>query len=179
MAPVDSLALFEDLVRMVIIPVVLGSVLGSVFVRQCTKMKPAFTPLAIISLGLVMMASMSKGTAALLSQLYILLYAIPACVLLVMIGYVLGYIIPKPFGYSLKQRIAICFEVGVANATLVMILALKYFGPLPALVCILFGKIEVILGSVVIAPLFGDKEAPADDVRVPERAGKKGMAKVK
>jgi BASS family bile acid:Na+ symporter len=173
---VDTGALFVDLVRMVIVPIASGSILGSVFVRQCTRMKPTFTPLAIISLGLVMMASMSKGTSALLSQLYILLYAIPGCVLLVMIGYLLGFLIPKPFGYNLKQRIAICFEVGVANATLVMILSLKYFGPLPALVCILFGKIEVIIGSVVIAPLFGDKEAAGAEAQVSESRGAKGIA---
>jgi hypothetical protein len=42
-----------------------------------------------------------------------------------------------------------------------MTLAIKYFGPLAVLVSILYGKIMVIMGSVVIVPLFGEKEGAA------------------
>ena len=49
----------------------------------------------------------------------------------------------------------------MANAALTMTLAIKYFGPLAVLVSILYGKIMVIMGSVVIVPLFGDKEGAA------------------
>ncbi len=158
MAPVNPGAMFIDLVRMVIIPVALGSILGSVFVKQCTRMRPTFAPLAIIFLGLIMMGSMSKGTGTLLKQLYILLYLVPGCVLFAIVGYSIGYYVPGFFGFTKKQRIAACFEVGVANAGLTMTLAGKYFGPLAVLVSILFGKVMVIIGSVVIVPLFGDKE---------------------
>ncbi len=161
MAAVNTGAMFADLIRMVIVPVASGSILGSVFVRQCTRMRPIFAPLAIIFLGLIMMGSMSKGTSVLLKQLYILLYLFPACVLLAMVGYSIGFFIPKLFGFTPKQRIAACFEVGVANAALTMTLAIKYFGPLAVLVSILYGKIMVIMGSVVIVPLFGDKEGVA------------------
>jgi BASS family bile acid:Na+ symporter len=161
MAIVNTGAMFADLIRMVIIPVTAGSILGSVFVRQCTRMRPTFAPLAIIFLGLIMMGSMSKGTGALLKQLYILLYLVPGCVLFAMVGYSLGFFIPKFFGFTRKQRIAACFEVGVDNAALTMTLAGKYFGPLAVLVSILYGKIMVIMGSVVIVPLFGEKEETA------------------
>ena len=161
MAPVNTGAMFVDLIRMVIVPVASGSVLGSVFVRQCTRMRPTFAPLAIIFLGLIMMGSMSKGTSVLLKQLYILLYLVPGCVLFSMVGYSLGFYLPGLFGFTRKQRIAACFEVGVANAALTMTLAIKYFGPLAVLVSILYGKIMVIMGSVVIVPLFGDKEGAA------------------
>ncbi len=166
MATVNTGAMFADLIRMVIIPVTAGSILGSVFVRQCTRMRPTFAPLAIIFLGLIMMGSMSKGTGALLKQLYILLYLVPGCVLFAMVGYSLGFFIPKFFGFTRKQRIAACFEVGVDNAALTMTLAGKYFGPLAVLVSILYGKIMVIMGSVVIVPLFGEKEETAGGKRV-------------
>ena len=161
MAPVNVGAMFMDLVRMVIVPVASGSILGSVFVRQCSRMRPTFAPLAIIFLGLIMMGSMSKGTGALLKQLYILLYLVPGCVLFSMVGYTIGFYIPGLFGFTKKQRIAACFEVGVANAALTMTLAGKYFGPLAVLVSILYGKVMVIMGSVVIVPLFGEKEEAA------------------
>jgi BASS family bile acid:Na+ symporter len=161
MAAVNTGAMFIDLIRMVILPVASGSILGSIFVKQCTRMRPTFAPLAIIFLGLIMMGSMSKGTNVLLKQLYILLYLVPACVLFAMVGYSIGFYIPGLFGFTRKQRIAACFEVGVANAALTMTLAIKYFGPLAVLVSILYGKIMVIMGSVVIVPLFGDKEGTA------------------
>jgi BASS family bile acid:Na+ symporter len=161
MAPVNVGAMFMDLVRMVIVPVASGSILGSVFVRQGTRIRPTFAPRAIIFLGLIMMGSMSKGTGALLKQLYTLLYLVPGCVLFSMVGYSIGFYIPGLFGFTKKQRIAACFEVGVANAALTMTLAGKYFGPLAVLVSILYGKVMVIMGSVVIVPLFGEKEETA------------------
>ena len=57
----------------------------------------------------------------------------------------------------------------MANAALTMTLAIEYFGPLAVLVSILYGKIMVIMGSVVIVPLFGDKE---EAVGAGERAKK-------
>lgn len=169
MASVNTAAIFEDLVRMVIIPVCLGSVLGIVFPKQCSKMKPAFSPIAVICLGFIMMGSMSKGTSVLLKQLYILLYLVPGCSLFAVVGYSIGFFIPKLFGFSLKQRIAACYEVGVDNAALTMTLASRHFGPLAVLVSILYGKIMVILGAVVLAPLFqkiGDnqRESTANSV---------------
>lgn len=154
MAGVDVIAIFEELIRMVIVPVATGSILGSIFTRQCARMKPTFAPIAIICLGLIMMGSMSKGTSVLLKQTYILLYLVPGCILFAVIGYSIGFFAPKLFGFNVKQRIAACYEVGVANAALTMTLALKHFGPLAVLTSILYGKIMVVLGSVALVPLF-------------------------
>jgi BASS family bile acid:Na+ symporter len=154
MANVNTLAIFEDLIRMVIVPVAAGSILGGLFPRQCSRIKPALGPIAVICLGLIMMGSMSRGTSALLKQLYILIYLVPGCALFALVGYSIGFFVPKFFGFTLKQRIAACFEVGVDNAALTMTLASRHFGPLAVLVSILYGKIMVIIGAVLLAPLF-------------------------
>jgi bile acid:Na+ symporter, BASS family len=154
MATVHAGALFEDLLYMVVIPVASGSIVGSIFVRQCKNLRPTFAPIAVICLGLIMMGTMSKGSDVLIKQLYILLYLFPGCILFATVGYSIGFFVPRLFGFTIPQRIAACYEVGVDNAALTMTLAFRHFGPMAALVSIVYSKIMVIGGSVVLAPLF-------------------------
>jgi BASS family bile acid:Na+ symporter len=90
----------------------------------------------------------------LIKQLYILLYLFPGCILFATVGYSIGFFVPRIFGFTTPQRIAACYEVGVDNAALTMTLAFRHFGPLAALVSIVYSKIMVIGGSVVLAPIF-------------------------
>jgi BASS family bile acid:Na+ symporter len=154
MANVNVGAIFADLVRMVIIPVGVGSILGSVFIKQCNRIKPALGPAAVICLGLIMMGSMSRGTGTVLKQLYILPYLAGACFVYTVVTYLIGFFLPKLAGFDLKQRTAACFEVAVTNAALTMTIAARHFNPLAMVVSILYGKTMVIMGAIVFVPLF-------------------------
>lgn len=149
---VNATAIFNDLVVMVILPVGVGSILGSIFPRCIDRIAPVLAPTAVICLGLIMMGSMSKGTTTLLKQLYILWYLAAACFLLAIISLALGYYLPKLFRFNVGQRKAACFEVGVTNAALTMTLALRHFTPLSALVAILYGKIQIIVAATFFLP---------------------------
>ena len=173
MTHVDALGIFEDLLRMVILPVGVGSLLGSVFVKQLSRIKPALGPIAVLCLGMIMMGSMSKGTSTILKQLYILPYLAGGCVLFSVVTYILGYFLPKFAGFNAKARTAACFEVAITNAALTMTIAMRHFTPLAVVVSILYAKVMVIMGAVVVVPIFQklvDREAAAE--QGPLSAGK-------
>jgi BASS family bile acid:Na+ symporter len=170
MVAVHAGALFEDLIRMVIIPVALGSVIRLLFTKQCERMKPVFAPVAVVCVGLLMMGTMANGAATLLRQMYVLLYLVPVCIIFATLAYVIGFFVPLLFGFSLKQRIAACFEVGFDNVALTITLAGRHFGPLAMLVAIVYGKAMVIIGTVVFVPLFermAEKKAAEDANSMP------------
>jgi len=154
MANLNANAIFQDLLWMVVVPVIAGSILGSFFPRFINKMKPALGPVAVICLTFIIMGTMSKGTSTLIKQFSILLYLVVACVLKAVAGLSLGYLLPRYFGFNHKQRKAICFEVGVENAALAMLVALRHFSPLTALPSIVYGKIQYIISSSIVVPIF-------------------------
>jgi BASS family bile acid:Na+ symporter len=153
MAHMDMGAVVIDLLKIVVLPVALGSVLGSIFHRPLDRVKPALSPMAVIALGFIMMGTMSKGAATLIKQFYILPYLAAGVILFVVVGYAVGWFIPKYLRFNVKQRKAACFEIGTTNAAVTLVLALRHFGPLAVIVSILYGKIMVIVGASLIVPL--------------------------
>jgi BASS family bile acid:Na+ symporter len=79
------------------------------------------------------------------------------------VGLSLGYWVPKLAGFTHKQRVAACFEVGVENASLSMVVARNHFSPLAAIPAVLYGKIQNLLAISVFVSRFQkmkDEEAP-------------------
>ena len=150
----DANAIFHDLLRMVVVPVVAGSILGSIFPKPVAKIKPLLGPLAIVCLTFIVMGTMSKGTSTLIQQASILLYLVAICVVQAVAGLSLGYFLPKYFGFNYAQRKAACFEVGVENAAMAMLIGLRHFDPLTALPSIVYGKIQYIITSTVVVSRF-------------------------
>jgi bile acid:Na+ symporter, BASS family len=173
MAHLDAQKIFLDLVQWVVVPVVAGTILGSIFPRPVSKIKPMFGPLAILCLTFIVMGTMSKGTAKLIEQFSILLYLVGVCLVQAFAGLLLGYFAPKLFGFNYAQRKAACFEVGVENAAMAMLLALKHFNPLTALPSIVYGKIQYIITSTIFVPRFQNIE---DKEELPEMVPAKKAA---
>jgi BASS family bile acid:Na+ symporter len=153
-ASLNANALFKDLLYLVVAPVLAGSILGSLFPKPISKIKPLFGPLAIVCLAFIVMGTMSKGTSTLIKQFSVLLYLVAVCLVQAMAGLLLGYFVPKYFGFNYAQRKAACFEVGVENAALAMLVALRHFNPLTALPSIVYGKIQYIITSTIFVPKF-------------------------
>ena len=153
-ASLNATAIIQDLLRMVVAPVVAGTILGSVFPKFTSRMNPAFGPLTIICLAFIVMGTMSKGTNTLVQQISILPYLVAICLVQAVAGLWLGYFVPGFFGFSYAQRKATCFEVGVGNAAMAMIIALRHFDPITALPSIVYGKIQYIIASTVLVSRF-------------------------
>jgi BASS family bile acid:Na+ symporter len=153
-ASLNADALFQDLLHLVVAPVLAGSILGSIFPKSVNKIKPLFAPLAVVCLTFIVMGTMSKGTSTLIKQFSILLYLVFACLVHAMAGLLLGYFLPKFFGFNYAQRKAACFEVGVGNMAMAMLIALRHFNPLTALPSIVYGKLQYIITSALFVPKF-------------------------
>ena len=100
------------------------------------------------------MGTMSKGTSTLIQQVSILLYLVVICMVQAVAGLSLGYFLPKYFGFNYAQRKAACFEVGVENAAMAMLIGLRHFNPLTALPSIVYGKIQYIITSTIVVSRF-------------------------
>lgn len=151
-ANLNANALFKDLVYLVVIPVMAGTMLGSAFPKPINRIKPIFAPLAVLCLSFIVMGTMSKGTATLIKQFSVLVYLVIICLVQALAGLFLGFFVPKLFGFNYAQRKAACFEVGVENAAMAMLIALRHFNPLTALPSIVYGKIQYIVTSVFFVP---------------------------
>jgi len=167
---VDTVGMFGDLLTYVLVPVVVASVIGTLFPRLVEAVKPALGPVAVVSLACVLMGTISKGTAPLLGHLNVLGYILIACVVQGMIGLLLGYFLPKPLGFSREQRIASCFEVGVENAAIAPALAATYFSPLAILPAVVYGKTQNLLAVLIFARRF-NKQAEAETAAAGEAVG--------
>lgn len=175
-ASLNANAIFLDLLRMVVAPVVAGTILGSIFPKPVSRIKPAFGPLAILCLSFIVMGTMSRGTSTLIQQVSILLYLVVICIVQALAGLLLGYYLPKYFGFNYAQRKATSFEVGVENAAMAMLIALRHFNPLTALPSIVYGKIQYIITSTIFVPRFQAIEDEEEKQEVLEGVPTKAVA---
>ena len=151
---VDTFAIFLDLLEIVLAPVLVGGLIGWRWPGLVRKVKPALGAISVVCLCFIIMGNMSKGTATLLRQLWVLPLLAATCLIQGMVGLSLGYYVPKFFGFSHKQRVASCFEVGVENASLSMVIALKHFSPLAAIPAILYSKLQHMLAIGIFVSRF-------------------------
>lgn len=151
---VNTFNIFLDLVKTVLVPVLLGTLVGTYWAALAKQLKPTLSAVAVICLALIILGNMAKGTAPLLKQLWIL--PLTTAVLLVygMFGLSLGYFLPKLFGFNHRQRVASCFEVGVENAALTQVLIFNHFTPFAAIPAILYGKVQNMLAITIFVARF-------------------------
>jgi BASS family bile acid:Na+ symporter len=151
---VNSVGIFTDLVEAVLIPVLIGSLVGSRYPEQVKRLKPLLGAISVICLGLMMVATVSKGTGTLLKHVWVLPVLGVAVILHALAGLAIGYYLPKWIGFSNKQRVASSFEVGVGNAALGVFVALNHFSPLAAIPGVLSGKLQNMLAIGIFVPRF-------------------------
>lgn len=166
---VDAGGMFQELVKYVLAPVVIASVVGILLPRVVERIKPALPAIAVLSLALVLMGTVSKGTQTILGNLGVIGYVIAACVVHGALGMTLGYLLPRFAGLSHRQRVASSFEVGIENAAIAPALAISYFSPLAIIPAVVYGKTQNLLAVTVFAPYYqrrAQREAELDGVRV-------------
>ncbi|MDL2281125.1 bile acid:sodium symporter [Selenomonadales bacterium OttesenSCG-928-I06] len=156
--PALRMNMILELLKLVLAPVIISTIFGMIFPAFVQRIKPYLMPIAVFTLALIIMSTMSKGTAVLLKQINILPWILVACCIQGFAGLGLGFYAPKFFGFDFKQRIAACFEVGVENAALTSVVALQFFGPMVALPAILYGKVQNIIAVSIFVPYFIKKD---------------------
>lgn len=144
---IPTTSLFLSTLKIVVIPIVLGVVVHSLFSKQAAKVNlvlPLISQIAILAIiGAVFAANHDDLFTAQTALV------IPVVMLHNLSGYALGYVFGHLIRLHQPQRKAITFEVGMQDSSLGATLAMKYFVPAAAIPSTIFSIWHNISGSVL------------------------------
>lgn len=134
------------LVKVVLLPVVIGVVLNEIAAKWVRKIDMIFPYVSMFAILLIIaiVVALNAGTIASVGL-------IVACAVILhnAIGLCLGYGVTALLGFDRKICRTIAFEVGLQNSGLATALAMKFFSPVSALPGTLFSVWHNISGSLL------------------------------
>ncbi len=145
---VDHLSMLLGIVKMVLLPVVVGVTLNYFFHRAVEKFEPLLPALSIITIVVLIAIIVALNQQNLQAAGGLVLLAV---ILHNLLGLSFGYAVARLSGLSEIQCRTIAIEVGMQNSGLAVALAVKYFSPLAALPGAMFSIWHNIAGSVLAA----------------------------
>ncbi len=134
-----------DLLLIVLLPVVAGILIRSVF-PKITHLETLLPYLAVFFIGVIIatvFAINSERLRELSMQVFILV------LLHNLLGFLLGYIFAKVVGFDRTYAKTLSIEVGMQNSGLATVLALRYFPPESALPGALFSLMQNLNGLIL------------------------------
>jgi BASS family bile acid:Na+ symporter len=143
---VDHLSMLVSIVRLVLLPVVLGVLLNYFFHRTVKRLEPALPTLSIITIVVLIaiIVALNQQKMAMIGPLVLL-----AVILHNLLGLSCGYGLARISGLNEKQCRTIAIEVGMQKSGLGGALAVQYFSPVAALPGAIFSIWHNIAGSVL------------------------------
>ncbi|KAF6631765.1 bile acid:sodium symporter family protein [Paenibacillus sp. EKM208P] len=151
---INAKSLIMDILIVVIVPIVLGVIVKSLFRKQAeasVQVLPLISTLVIMLIVAIVIAG-SKGkileTGPIIFGVVILHNGI---------GFLLGYWFAKLFGMNLSKRKAVTLETGMQNSGLGAALAAAHFNPIAAVPSAIFSVWHNISGSL-LATWFSRRE---------------------
>src|SRR5690606_17896458 len=139
-------AMFMSIVKVVLIPIVLGLVLRYLFDETVKKTMPVLPLISAIGIILVVMAVVSTSQERILTTGLLIFVVV---ILHNLIGYAIGYLIGKLFKFNLADTKALSIEIGMQNSGLAASLALVHFTPLAAIPGAIFSVWHNISGALL------------------------------
>lgn len=144
-------AMMVSILQVVLIPVLLGLGVGSLFRKQVDRVVDVLPMISMTGiLGVMTAVTASNVDNILTSGLIILLVVI----LHNLLGYATGFLLGKIFKFNLADTKTISIEVGMQNSGLATTLAVQHFEPVTALPGALFSVWHSLSGAV-LANVFG------------------------
>ncbi len=144
--PVDAMAMFLSIVKVILVPLALG-VLAQKLIPGVVKAAVPALPLVSVAGIVLIVAAVVAGSKAAIATSGLLIFAV--VVLHNGIGYLLGFFAAKATGMSLAKRKAIAIEVGMQNSGLGAALANAHFSPLAAVPSAIFSVWHNISGALL------------------------------
>jgi len=144
--PVDAMAMFLSIVKVVLVPLALGFALQRLAPGLVRGTLPVLPLVSVIGIVLIVAAVVGASKGA-IAQSGLLIFAV--VVLHNSLGYLLGFFAAKAFGLSLAKRKAIAIEVGMQNSGLGAALANAYFSPVAAVPSAIFSVWHNISGALL------------------------------
>ncbi len=144
--PISAGSLFLSIVKIVIIPIVLGIIVQMLFKKQVEK-SVAVLPLVSV-VGIVAVASAVVAVnAGKIAETGLIIFSI--VILHNILGLALGYLVAKALKLDFSDQKAISIEVGMQNSGLGAALAVAHFSPLSAVPSALFSVWHNISGPIL------------------------------
>ncbi|MDD5067717.1 MAG: bile acid:sodium symporter family protein [bacterium] len=139
-------AMFLSIIKMVILPLLVGFGLRHFFKKQMVRLEQFFPALSTLFIAFIC------GLVVALNQKYIVqlsLIVFVAISLMNFLGLLLGYLAGVLYGFDKKRRRTLSFEVGMQNAGLGAVLSLKHFSAQAALPNALFATWCILTASIL------------------------------
>lgn len=157
---VSMSAMFFSIVKIVVVPIVLGIVVNAFFgktVRHAVLVLPLISVVSIVSI-VCAVVSVSHDRLAETGALIFVVVILHNC-----LGYLCGYLLGRVFGLSLHKRKTLSIEVGMQNSALGVALAMGHFSPLSAVPSAIFSVWHNISGPIVATIYNNMKDPDAKD----------------
>lgn len=151
--PVSASSMFTSVVKIVLIPIVLGLVVKALFRRQVEQSVKALPLVSVIGIVAIVAAVVSGSKEKILESGLLILAVV---ILHNALGYTLGYFAAKLMKMDYADSKAISIEVGMQNSGLATALATAHFSPLAAVPGAIFSVWHNVSGSL-LANYWGKK----------------------
>jgi BASS family bile acid:Na+ symporter len=142
--PVPVAAMMMSVLKIIIVPVVLGGTVNHFCGERLTRIKAVF-PLLSVAAIVIIIAIIVGANAAMLAGLALPLVA--AVVLHNLLGLGAGYGLTALMGYDRRTRRTLAIEVGMQNSGLAVVLVTQHFGAAAALPGALFSVWHNLSGA--------------------------------
>lgn len=144
--PVDFLAMFINILKIVIIPVFLGVILRSLFRKNIVSWEKIFPAVSVLSIAVIIAVVVASNRQDLLCLNPLILLGVA---LHNLSGLSVGYGLAKLFRLNKAGARTIAIEVGMQNSGLAVVLALRHLSSLAAVPASIFSIFHNISGSLL------------------------------
>jgi len=157
---VSAAAMFWSIVKVVVMPIVLGVIVQSLMGRH-VKVFVNVLPLVSVVAIVAIVAAVVAGSQERIATTGLTIFAV--VVLHNGLGLLLGYLLAKACGLNVAQRKTLSIEVGMQNSGLGVALATAHFSPLAAVPSAIFSVWHNISGPIAatLFQRFKDEDQPA------------------
>ncbi|MEU5191567.1 bile acid:sodium symporter family protein [Streptomyces klenkii] len=160
---VDAGAMFTDILKTVLVPVVGGALVRMAAGRRVAKVLGVLPSLSALTIAVLVLIVVSGSAARIKDAAALVLLAV---VLHNGLGLALGYAAGRAARLGGPSSRAMAFEVGMQNSGLAASLATAHFSPAAALPAAVFSVWHNVSGSVVAAVM--SRRAPKPTPRTPD-----------
>lgn len=146
--PVEVGNMMLSIVKIVLVPVVLGLIINTLFDKHIERFRHAFPALSVATIVFIIaiIIALNKDNILIAGKIVII-----AVILHNGFGFASAYFFSNALGLDEKDARTLAIEVGMQNSGLSVALAAKYFTPLAALPGALFSIWHNIMGSALAA----------------------------
>jgi bile acid:Na+ symporter, BASS family len=144
--PVPFADMLTSILKIVLVPVLFGTTLNSLFTSRIARIKPVFPILSSLSIVLIIAIIVAVNRPILATAGPIIILAV---ILHNLSGLISGYLIARLFGFHRQICRTISIEVGMQNSGLSVAMAVSFFAPMTALPGAVFSIWHNISGSLL------------------------------